>query len=33
MPITKAAKMGAFGPDEIASFWRVFDAMKVEVEG
>lgn len=31
MPIRKAAT-DAFGPDEIAMFWRVFDAMKVAGE-
>jgi hypothetical protein len=32
MPIRKAAETSAFGPDEIAMFWRVFSAMKVERE-
>ncbi|WP_311029168.1 hypothetical protein [Mesorhizobium koreense] len=32
MPIRKAAETSAFGPDEIAMFWRVFSVMKVEGE-
>jgi hypothetical protein len=33
MPVSrKASELGAFNPDEIAMFWRVFDATKAPGE-
>lgn len=33
MPVSRKAKeLGAFNPDEIAMFWRVFDATKPPAE-